>query len=178
MVLLDPLYSHCWTPIYPPLRKRLQILQKGQGWMYICRCKDLLLLDSFSVDDRNISCSEVVITLDFESSIPGSNPGKRIFAIYWCLNKTYLCYWYWTLILQGYRDFRLFTTPFTAHICMLVSLSWYTTRWADIWVYTASPVICITTALLLTTIFIYFFKSLSFVCTLTLPVYHQAQPRP
>ena len=26
-----------------------------------------------------VSYSEVVITLDFESSIPGSNPGKRIF---------------------------------------------------------------------------------------------------
>ena len=30
---------------------------------------------------RIFSCSEVVITLDFESSIPGSNPGKRILCL-------------------------------------------------------------------------------------------------
>ena len=57
--------------------------------------------------------------------------------------------------ITGLKDikFWLFKTLFNSHICTLVSLSWYNTLWEDIWVYTAIPVICIITALLLTTLY-------------------------
>ena len=114
----------------------------------------LLLYVSFFEDCQRFSWSEMVIIIEFESSIPGPNPGKILFQllVFW---QDFLMLLVLDSHLTGLQDmsFWLFTTHFTAQMCTIISLSWYNTRWADIWVYTASPVICITTALLLTTIF-------------------------
>ena len=50
-----------------------RIPQAILSWWFV-----LLVLCLWKMKHMVLSYSEVVITLDFESSIPGSNPGKRI----------------------------------------------------------------------------------------------------
>ena len=77
-------------------------------------------------DDRNLaeqcvfSCSEVVITLDFESSIPGSNPGKRILyqTFYGNMNRKRTPFWF-TLCYQH----KLMQANFMVDFCQFLEVA-------------------------------------------------------
>ena len=71
----------------------------------------------FTEYHQRFSCSEVVITLDFESSIPGSNPGKRMFKLFCVLTR------FLHIIGIGLSSYRI-----TGYLLLLVHNTLYCTH--------------------------------------------------
>ena len=79
-MLLDPLYSHFQTTTFSLSPNDYKSYRRVTDECIFVDVKHIIIR-YFSEDSQRLSCSEVVIILDFESIIPGPNLGKILYQL-------------------------------------------------------------------------------------------------